>query len=141
MKNEQINPMKSRLLTFCTILATACGASAQKSKSPELAVLDRFVGTWDISGTYHLSGGEKVPFNSVSYRQWTQQGKTIHFDDPGSNPDDPGIQILLTYDPENQNYPGVTLMGTKSGQISGNLERGKANDVVHRNSSRWRGNL
>lgn len=101
------------------LLAAASFATAQEEKSAELKVLDHFVGTWDINGFYKPAGGEKIPFQTVSHRKWSTRGTTIYFDDPGSGPDDPGVQILLTYDPEKKSYPGVTMAGPARGEITG----------------------
>ncbi len=111
--------MKLQLATCAAILATAFSASAQNEKSPGLQVLDRFVGTWDIVGSYTPAGGEKVPTQSISLRKWSTNGTTLHFGDPGSSPDDPGVQSQQSYDPEKKNYPGVVKSSLGRGEFTG----------------------
>lgn len=111
--------MKRIIFSGAVLWATACSLLAENEKSMELKVLDRFVGTWDIDGFYKPVDGERMPFKGVSHRRWSADGKTIHFDDPGSSPGDPGIQILLTYNPDDGSYPGVTLAGPARGTIKG----------------------
>lgn len=111
--------MKRLLIASATLSTATFVAFAENEKGPELQVLDRFVGTWDIEGSYKPTNGDKISINSVSFRKWTANGKTLHFDDPGSDPGDPGIQILLTFDPDSKTYRGVTMMGPSRGEIKG----------------------
>lgn len=112
--------MKIQLAACVAIFATSCddptsstpsspdpAPPVENPKSPELQVLDRFVGTWDIIGSYTPAGGEKIPTQSVALRKWSTNGTTLHREDPSSGPDDPGVQGEQTYDPEKKNYPGV----------------------------------
>lgn len=95
--------------------------SVEVPKSPELQVLDRFVGTWDFVGIYTPAGGEKVPFQRVrvSHRKWSTNGTTLHFDEPGSGPDDPGVQSQQSYDSEKKNYTGVVKSALGRGEFTG----------------------
>ncbi|MEN8772175.1 MAG: hypothetical protein ABF382_01340 [Akkermansiaceae bacterium] len=125
--------MKLYLAACIAIFAVSCDDSSHsnesspesepqstgESKSPELLVLDRFVGTWDIVGSHTLAGGEKTPVQSVALRKWSTDGTTLHFDDAGSNPDGPGIQVHQSFDLEKKHYAGVIKSVLGSGEFTG----------------------
>ena len=109
-------------LTFLavTTLASVVKADDAPKRSAELQVLDRFVGTWDIKVTVKPAGDAETTYKAISTRSWSQRGTFIHFDDPNfERPDEPEFQMLLTYDPEARNYPGVMMMGPSRSQITG----------------------
>ncbi len=111
--------MKSLLTTLAAFITLAISATAQNEKSAGLKVLDRFAGTWDIDFTYKpADGGEEFKAKAVSYRTWSTKGTILRFDDPGL-PDQPELQLLITYDPEAGNYPGVILSGAARSEITG----------------------
>ena len=49
--------MKTTLMAFVALTTLPASATAQNKKSPELKVLDRFVGTWDVQITSKPPGG------------------------------------------------------------------------------------
>ena len=76
------------LTTTLTFLAVATLAAAAKAddtpkRSPELQVLDRFIGTWDIKVTVKPAGEEAASFDAVSFRRWSRGGSFVVFEDPG----------------------------------------------------------
>ena len=109
--------MKTPTIGLIAMLATTLSATAQE-RSAELQVLDRFIGTWDIEFTYQPIGGEEFKAEGVSHRSWSTKGTILRFDDPGS-PDQPELQILMTYDPETGAYPGVMMSGASRGELTG----------------------
>ena len=90
-------------------------------RSPELQVLDRFVGTWDMKFTVKEEGGEKIAMDIVSIREWSLGGTFLRYEDANNliSPQMQESQILLTYDPKLKNYPGVTMDGPRRGQVTG----------------------
>ena len=87
------------------------------------AVLERFIGTWDVQVTVKPAGGEESTFSAVTTRTWSQRGTFIHFDDPNfERPQEPDFQMLLTYDPGSKNYPGVMMSGSSRSEITGNWD-------------------
>lgn len=109
-----------------TVLASASpGAAVNADETPkrsaELQVLDRFVGTWDVKFTHKLAEGEKTAYDLVSTRAWSLGGTFIRFEDANNLkiPKLPEFQMLLTYDPDSKNYPGVTMDGPSRGKLTG----------------------
>ena len=95
-------------------------ADGAPNRSPELQVLDRFVGVWDVKATIKPVGGKEMTMTFVSQRSWTLGGTFLHFQDTGhSHPQVPEFQLLWTYDPVAKNYPGVMMDGPHSGAITG----------------------
>jgi hypothetical protein len=103
--------------TYCR----AAKADDTAKRSPEMQVLARFVGTWDVKFTSKAAEGEKVAFDLVSTRAWSLGGRFIRFEDANNLriPEMPEFQMLLTYDPDSNNYPGVTMDGPSRGQLTG----------------------
>lgn len=110
--------MKPHVAALAALLTTVVPATAQNQRSPELQVLDRFAGTWDVEFTYKPVGGELYKQKAVSYRTWSTKGTILRFDDPGL-PGEPELQLLLTYDPEAKNYPGVIMSGPARSELTG----------------------
>ncbi|MGB0327336.1 MAG: hypothetical protein ACPGJR_07340, partial [Akkermansiaceae bacterium] len=67
--------MKRLLIASATLSTATFVTFAENEKGPELQVLDRFVGTWDIEGSYKPTNGGTISINSVSFRKWTANGK------------------------------------------------------------------
>ena len=100
------------IATSLTLLATvvfspAVAADDSKERSPELQVLDRFVGTWDVRVTARPAGGEAAEFDAVSIRKWSSGGKFVVFDDPQEDE----LHMPLTYSPKSKKYTGVMILG------------------------------
>ena len=90
-------------------------------RSPELQVLDRFVGTWDMKFTRKPAEGEKLALDTISIRAWTLGGTFVRFEDANNLkfPELQESQMLLTYDPELNNYPGVVMDGPRRFEVTG----------------------
>ena len=90
-------------------------------RSPELQVLDRFVGTWDMKFTKKPAEGEKIALDTVSIRAWSLGGTFVRFEDANNLkfPEMQEVQMLLTYDPKLKNYPGVVMDGPRRFQVTG----------------------
>jgi hypothetical protein len=103
-----------------TVLAVASIAGTVRAedttkRSAELRVLDLFVGTWDIKTTVKPTGGEATTNDDVSIRSWSKGGKFVIFDDP--NEDE--LVMPITYDPASKSYPGVMMIGSGQGRVTG----------------------
>jgi hypothetical protein len=101
-----------RISTTLIALATfaACGAANAENapkRSPELQVLNRFVGTWDMKQTVTLAGEQPTTSDVLSMRRWSEGGSFVVFDEPGQEE----IHLPLTYDPESKTYRGVMSRG------------------------------
>ena len=112
--------------TIFTCLVVAALAAAVKAddapkRSPELQVLDRFVGIWDVNVTVKPAGEEAVTFDTVSFRRWSRGGNFVVFEDPGSEE----LNLPFTYDPETKTYPGVIMIGLKRGLVTGTWDEDK----------------
>ena len=87
-------------------------ADGAPKRSPQLQVLDRFVGVWGVKATIKPVGGKEMSMTFVSQRSWTLGGTFVHFQDTGhSHPQVPEFQLLWTYDPVAKNYPAVFMDG------------------------------
>jgi hypothetical protein len=97
------------LLVFSAIvLSSSAEADDAAKRSPELQVLDNFVGTWDVKVTVKPAEQEAVTFEGVSHRKWSRGGKFVLFDDPGQEEE---LHLPITYDPKSRTYPGVIING------------------------------
>lgn len=97
----------------CRTVATA--EEDTPKRSPELQVLNSFVGTWDIKTTVKPAGQEPVTIDNVSYRQWSKGGKFVLFDDPGTQEE---LHLPITFYPKSGKYRGVIISGT-NGEFTG----------------------
>ena len=89
-------------------------------RSPELQVLDHYLGVWDAKTTIKPVGGKEMTVTYVSRRSWTLGGSFVQFQDTEhSNPEAPEFQLLWTYDPIAKKYPGVLMDGPHSGTLTG----------------------
>ncbi|MBL63199.1 MAG: hypothetical protein CMI30_07285 [Opitutae bacterium] len=107
------------LLGLVPGMAFAQADGAQK-RSPELQVLDRLVGVWDVKTTIKPVGAEEMTATSVSRRSWTLGGTFVQFQDTEhSHPQAPEFQLLWTYDPVAKNYPAVLMDGPHWASLTG----------------------
>ena len=106
-------------------LTSVVKADGSPKRSPELQVLDRFADTWDMNVTHTPADGEKTGFEVVSVRTWSLGGKFMRFEDANNliDPEKPEFQMLLTYDPDSKNYPGVMMNGPEHDQITGTWDK------------------
>ena len=106
-------------LAVSLLFSQAQDTKPQK-RSAELQVLDRFVGVWDVEVTANPTQGERSTYKALSSRAWSLGGAFIRFEDSSpENAQQPEIQILMTYDPEAENYPGVMMSGVTRSEITG----------------------
>ncbi len=107
-------------LVMASTWAVAARADETTNRSAELQVLERFVGAWDVEATLAPKGGQETRHKTVSSRAWSLGGKFIRFDDPNrESPERVEFQMLLTYDPEAKNYPGIAMSGPSRFFITG----------------------
>ncbi len=117
--------MRLTLLTLTLLSATTLSGLAfaddAPNRSPELRVLDRFVGVWDMKVTTTPTGGEETTVDSVSHRSWSVGGNFVQFQDPDNlkRPEANETQVLLTYDSNRKNYPGVWMSGPNRVELTG----------------------
>ena len=117
--------MKPKTLFVTTIAALAStllvNAADEPKRSAELQVLERFIGTWDVVYTYRPVEGDEVAGKIVSTRAWSLGGTFIRVEDANNlkKPELPEFQMLLTYNPDSKNYPGVTMNGSSRMEITG----------------------
>ena len=122
--------MRIAFLTVAVLAAALCTLSALGQDTPkrsaELQVLDRFVGSWDLDVTNTPGSGEVVTGKTSETRTWTLGGKFVQFENPKTeNPDEPEFQMLVTYDPATQTYPGVLMSGPSRAVVNGTWDQAK----------------
>ena len=95
--------------------------TADERRSDELQVLDRFIGTWDVEVSLKPAKGEETTLTIVSTRSWSLGGRLLRSEGPNNlkSPDAPEVQILQTYDPKTNTYPGVLMNGPARSEITG----------------------
>jgi hypothetical protein len=117
--------MRLTLLTLTLLSATPLSglafANDPPDRSSELQVIDRFVGVWDVKVTITPTGGEETTVDSVSHRSWSVGGNFVQFQDPDNlkRPESNEAQVLLTYDSNRKNYPGVWMSGPNRAELTG----------------------
>ncbi len=111
--------MKKLLLAALLIATTHTFAYAQEgAEDPQRsAVLNRFIGTWDMEVIAKPAGGEETTEKAVETRNWTDGGKVIHFEK--SNAGDQEFHMLVTYSEESETFPGVLMFGTQQAMVVG----------------------
>ena len=90
-------------------------------RSPELEVLDQFVGIWDLVMTTTIAGREAATSKTVSHRSWSKGSQFVIFEDPGQTE----ITMLLTFDPQTKAYPGSIMIGPRIGLVIANWDEDK----------------
>lgn len=93
-----------RLCAFACAAVAACGvgtagADDAPKRSPELQVLDRYAGDWDVVST--TGTGEKGA--TSERRTWSRQGTFLMADIQGQAPNHEA-HFLITYDPKGKVY-------------------------------------
>lgn len=87
-------------------------------------MLDRFVGTWDFVVTIKPRGGQAATGKTSETRVWSRGGRFVHFENLQiENPDEPHLQMLVTYDAEKKTYPGVLMVGASRSVLTGRWDR------------------
>ena len=95
-------------------------ADGAPKRSPELQVLDRYIGSWDIKNTFKPVGGEEVVFNIVSRKSWSLGGSFLRGQDTNlSIPEAKEFHLLWTYDSVAKNYPAMFMEGPNRGELTG----------------------
>ena len=112
--------MRLIAITLTIVLVTTFTAIVKSDdtpkRSPELQVLDRFVGTWDMKVTVKPAGAEGINYDGVSYRKWSQGGQVVVFEEPMPGQE---FHMPLTYDPKSKAYPGVAMQGVGRTTVTG----------------------
>lgn len=117
MKKSTIAAFAASLIIPLVIGITV--AEEPLKRSVELAVLDKFIGTWDLQTTVNVTGQPPALTESVSYRTWSKGGKFILFDDPGQGEE---LHLPLTYDAATEKYRGVMISGSTPGLVTASWE-------------------
>jgi len=111
------------IATALIVISTTIFSQVAKADdtSPELQVLDRFVGTWDVQVTIKSADGEEIKIDVDSRRRWTRGGTFLQIEDANNlkDPQARELQILWTYDPVARNYPAVIMDGPNRAQLTG----------------------
>jgi len=96
-------------------------ADNKPERSPELQVLDRLVGSWNVKAIIKPAGGPEIKREFVSRRRWTLGGTFLQFEDTLnlSDPEAKEFQLLWTYDPVAKNYPAVIMDGPSRAELTG----------------------
>ena len=107
-----------------SVVAAAITAPAtaqdEPTRSPELQVLDQFVGTWDLHVTHKPAQGDANTEKTSEIRKWSIGGEFVHFENPKTeNPDAPEFHMLLTYDARTKSYPGILTTGPNRSLVDG----------------------
>lgn len=114
--------MNRLILVFFTTMMSINLVSGQDQKASqdpsEIAVLKRFLGTWDVTVTNRPASGEQVAYKVVSRRTWDDVGNTVRFEDEQPN-GRPPLHMSLRYDSEVGNYPMAVEAGERSFRIVG----------------------
>ena len=116
-----------RTATYTLALASACFFSTQlhDEDTAHEKVLKRFIGTWDVAVMSEPTGGERSSYKVVSRRMMSRAGGLVRFKD--DQPEGlPEFHMLLTYDAEKENYPGVFMLGPSRSNITGTWKEEKA---------------
>jgi len=109
------------LFVLATAIASSHAMADDRAKrSPELKVLNRFVGTWNLDVTHSFPQGKTTIEKTTEIRKWTLGGKFVHFQNPRTEqPDAPGFHFLVTCDAKTKSYPGMLTTGAKRSLVEG----------------------
>ena len=119
--------MRHLLITLTLLAAASCTAVPKADdapkRSPELQVLNHFIGVWDVQYVGTPSDGEKTSYKVVSRRTWSRGGTSIRFEDdqPSGQPE---FHMLQTYDAEAKNYPAAGMHGPSRFELTGTWDEG-----------------
>ncbi|MDX1962266.1 MAG: DUF1579 family protein [Pirellulales bacterium] len=115
-----------------TVVAHAADVAG---RSPELQVLDRFVGTWDFTVTAKPRDGQESTHKTSETRHWSLGGKFVLFENAQTeNPDEPHLHLLVTYDPSTKSYPAVMMIGATRWLVDGTWDEQKSTMTFMGNS-------
>lgn len=102
------------------VMSPMLNADDSPKRSPELQLLDRFAGTWDLVVTVKPTGGTAITEKTSEVRQWSPGGRFIHFQNPRlGQTDHPEFHMLVTYDPATKSYPGMLMSGASRTFVDG----------------------
>lgn len=110
------------IIPFVLAAAVASHAFAddEPKRSPELQVLNRFVGTWDLDVMLTPSEGDATTEKTSEVRKWSLGGNFVHFQNPRTGSDNaPGFHMLVTYDARTKSYPGILTTGADRSLVNG----------------------
>lgn len=110
--------LKLALLALCLPLFNLAGQEAEKPERilpKELAVLERFIGTWDHDFKLtHPGGGRDSHQKTESKRSWSMGGSFLRIEEVNwAKPQFDEFQLLLTYDVLKKQYLGVIMDGSQ----------------------------
>ncbi len=111
------------------ILATAASlgvvaADDSPERSPELEVLNRFAGTWDIRSSFTVPGIDPTVIDGVETREWSAAGGTMKFENAADS--DTEFHLLVTWDPDTSRYVGVLMTGPGCGTVVADWDEANA---------------
>ena len=105
---------------LATAVASHAFADEELKRSPELQVLNRFVGAWDFDVTLTPAQGAVTTEKTSEIRKWSLGGNFIHFQNPHTGRDNaPEFHMLVTYDARTKSYPGVLTTGADRSLVNG----------------------
>ena len=116
------------LITVLVIFSNPNRISAEDKpqRSPELQVLDHFIGTWDheltIKRLDEIGIEEVTQSTSVDTRKWSAGGTFVMIENSlamKKNPDVPELIMMITYDPDTNTYPGCLMSGPSRTLMTG----------------------
>ena len=97
-----------------TFLGGTLGADENAKRSPELQVLDRFVGTWDAKVTVKRKRQPSQTIDAVSTRKWSRRGGVLVFEDSSEKE----LHMSMTFDAESKAYFGAMLSDANRGLVT-----------------------
>ena len=108
------------LSVVAAAITAHANAQDEPKRSPELQVLDQFVGTWDLHVTLKPAQGDATTEKTSEIRKWSLGGEFVQFENPQTeNPDAPEFHMLLTYDARTKSYPGILTTGPSRSLVDG----------------------
>ena len=108
------------LAVVCSfVFITAVSAADKNQDPPEVTVLKKFVGVWDIAVTNTPTGGDRRTYKVVSRRTWDDVSNTVRAEDEQPN-NRPPMRWSIRHDANVGNYaltidgaePNLQIMGT-----------------------------
>lgn len=100
------------------ILTTALSAKDNPQDPPEVIVLKRFAGTWDITVTNTPTSGDARTYKVVSRRTWDDVSNTVRAEDEQPN-NRPTMRWSIRHDADVGNYLLTIEGATSNMQIMG----------------------
>jgi hypothetical protein len=111
--------MKFVFYSILSVLFLTILPAADRDHPKELAVLERFIGTWDhVVKLTHPGGGRDSIQKTESKRSWSSGGSFLRIEDVNwARPEFDEFQMLLTYDVLEKTYTGVIMDGTDVSKV------------------------